>query len=242
MKPDDLTGLIRAVGRIGDELGPRERQVSELVVNFNTTMAALASEPPDLQESVAELGPTVRTAYDEPRRAERQPAGDRARSPARSSRASSRRSRRSTRSRPGSRRSSRSSASRSSADCWTTSCRRRRRSRSATSRGIPSIQSGDLFSKCIRDVIIPAGDKVLPDGDFTSGKPNYQEFWYAMVGLTGEGSELRRQRAVRPRPDRRRHVPGDAQGRDASTAARCTATRSASRSARSPPGRPRRPR
>jgi virulence factor Mce-like protein len=189
LKPDDLTDLIRAVGRIGDELGPRERQVQELVVNFNTTMAAFASESPALQESIAELGPTVRTAYES--------LGEL------------------NDSLPAIREFSRAiipgvQQTQPTIDAVTPWIRQVQPFISqqelggllddlvpataslalATSRGVPSIQSGDLFSKCIRDVIIPAGDKVMPDGDFSTGKPNYQEFWYAMVGLTGEGSNF----------------------------------------------------
>ncbi len=48
----------------------------------------------------------------------------------------------------------------------------------------------------MKDVLIPSGDKVLVDkdpatgADFSTGKANYKEFWYAMVGLTGEGSNF----------------------------------------------------
>ena len=30
----------------------------------------------------------------------------------------------------------------------------------------------------------------LDDGKFSTGKPNYQEFWYAVVGQAGEGQNI----------------------------------------------------
>jgi hypothetical protein len=44
----------------------------------------------------------------------------------------------------------------------------------------------DLASKCIRDVVLPAGDLVVHD-EFDDGAANYKEFWYALAGIAGEG-------------------------------------------------------
>jgi phospholipid/cholesterol/gamma-HCH transport system substrate-binding protein len=44
----------------------------------------------------------------------------------------------------------------------------------------------DNFSRCFSNVILPAGDVVLKDGASTSGVPNFQEFWYLVAGFTGE--------------------------------------------------------
>jgi hypothetical protein len=44
----------------------------------------------------------------------------------------------------------------------------------------------DLASRCLRDVVLPAGDIVIND-EFTTGEENYKEFFYALVGLAGEG-------------------------------------------------------
>ena len=44
----------------------------------------------------------------------------------------------------------------------------------------------DLASKCVRDVVLPTGDVVVND-EFTTGVENYKEFFYALVGLAGEG-------------------------------------------------------
>jgi len=44
----------------------------------------------------------------------------------------------------------------------------------------------DLASKCVSDVVLPTGDVVIKD-EFTTGVENYKEFFYALVGLSGEG-------------------------------------------------------
>ena len=45
----------------------------------------------------------------------------------------------------------------------------------------------DTFDRCISDVFLPTGNLVVADGPLSSGVPNYQEFWYAMVGQAAEG-------------------------------------------------------
>ncbi len=52
----------------------------------------------------------------------------------------------------------------------------------------------DLANRCFARTIIPAGNIGVRDGALTTRRPdgsiveNYKEFWYAMVGLAGEGS------------------------------------------------------
>jgi hypothetical protein len=60
----------------------------------------------------------------------------------------------------------------------------------ATAESIPLLKSGGLLARCFSNVIIPTGDVKLNDGNFSSGKPNYQEFWYAVAGQAGEGQNL----------------------------------------------------
>ena len=38
--------------------------------------------------------------------------------------------------------------------------------------------------------ILPTGDIKIDDGALTTGKENYKEFWYTMVGLAGEGQNF----------------------------------------------------
>jgi ABC-type transporter Mla subunit MlaD len=53
------------------------------------------------------------------------------------------------------------------------------------------LPQADLVSKCFSQVILPTGDvKIQDSASLTTNKPNYQEFWYAMVGLAGEGQNF----------------------------------------------------
>ena len=45
----------------------------------------------------------------------------------------------------------------------------------------------DAFDRCITDVFLPTGNIVVNDGSSSAGVPNYQEFWYAMVGFASQG-------------------------------------------------------
>ncbi len=46
-----------------------------------------------------------------------------------------------------------------------------------------------LTSRCARQVILPTGDIVIRD-EFETGSPNYKEFMYGLVGLSGEGQNF----------------------------------------------------
>jgi virulence factor Mce-like protein len=62
-QPDaDLTRLIRGVSRATEGLSRNEGQLKDLITNFNTTMASLASERVALRTSIRELAPTLRAA------------------------------------------------------------------------------------------------------------------------------------------------------------------------------------
>jgi hypothetical protein len=52
---------------------------------------------------------------------------------------------------------------------------------------IPTLTQTLNFSQCVSKVLIPTGDVIVPDGASTTGKPNSQEFWDALVGFNGEG-------------------------------------------------------
>jgi phospholipid/cholesterol/gamma-HCH transport system substrate-binding protein len=53
------------------------------------------------------------------------------------------------------------------------------------------LPQADLAAKCFSDVILPTGDiKIQDSNGLTTNKENYKEFWYAMVGLAGEGQNF----------------------------------------------------
>src|SRR5215211_1294352 len=45
----------------------------------------------------------------------------------------------------------------------------------------------DLVDRCALKVVLPTGERVIPDGEFTSGVPNYRELFQSLVGFAGEG-------------------------------------------------------
>ncbi len=58
-----------------------------------------------------------------------------------------------------------------------------------TDRAITLLPQTTLVSRCARDVILPTGDVVIQD-EFTTGVENYKEFFYTLVGLSGEGQNF----------------------------------------------------
>jgi virulence factor Mce-like protein len=58
-----------------------------------------------------------------------------------------------------------------------------------TDRAIELLPQTTLASKCATKVVLPTGDVVLQD-EFTTGVENYKEFFYTLVGLSGEGQNF----------------------------------------------------
>jgi phospholipid/cholesterol/gamma-HCH transport system substrate-binding protein len=58
-----------------------------------------------------------------------------------------------------------------------------------TNEALELLPQTDLASKCARDVLLPTGDVVIED-EFTTGVENYKEFFYTLVGLSGEGQNF----------------------------------------------------
>jgi phospholipid/cholesterol/gamma-HCH transport system substrate-binding protein len=54
----------------------------------------------------------------------------------------------------------------------------------ATRQFLPQI---DAFNQCVTKVILPTGNIAVADGPLSTSVPNYQEFWYSMVGQAAEG-------------------------------------------------------
>ena len=58
-----------------------------------------------------------------------------------------------------------------------------------TDKAIELLPETDLASKCASRVVLPTGDVVIKD-EFETGRENYKDFFYAMVGLAGEGQNF----------------------------------------------------
>ena len=59
-----------------------------------------------------------------------------------------------------------------------------------TDRTIKLLPKTTLASKCVTHNVIPTGNQVITNDEFKSGAPNYKEFMWALVGLAGEGQNF----------------------------------------------------
>ena len=231
----DVARLIRGTANTADELARYENQLKDLITNLNATTATFAGESANLQASIRELPPTLRSAN---------AAFDSLNAAFPPTRAFA------TEIRPGVRETP---ATIEAAFPWIEQTRalvgedelgglaKELAPASAdlarlVDRATELLPQTDLAAKCLRDVVLPAGDIVVND-EFTTGEENYKEFFYALVGHRRRGPELRRQRHVRALPDRRRLADGLA--RQPELDHRAAVRQQPGGAARQPPGVPR---
>ena len=186
---NDLTELVRGVSQVGTALESRESALVSLVDNFSTTMGALAAEQNGLRGTIRKLGPTLQTAYTTFGSAEKAFPNIRAFS---------------LELIPGVKETP---ATIKALTPWITQTRAlvsqdelggllqdlqptTANLAGVTKVNVPLLRQGDALAKCFRDVILPTGDQKLDDGPFSTGKENYKEFWYSMVGLASEGQNF----------------------------------------------------
>jgi phospholipid/cholesterol/gamma-HCH transport system substrate-binding protein len=188
-RPDDLSRLISSFGKVAGGLSANEEQLKDLITNFNTTVGALASEQGNLRASIRELGPTLTAAN-------RAFASLNAAFPP--TRAWAREML------PGVRETA---ATINASFPWMEQTSKllgpaelqgvARQARpttvslaALTNASLELFPQVELAAKCVTKVILPTGDVVIQDGNLTTGKENYKEFWYTMVGLAGEGQNF----------------------------------------------------
>jgi phospholipid/cholesterol/gamma-HCH transport system substrate-binding protein len=181
----DLPRLIDGTAATAAQLDRNEGQLQGLITNLNTTMAAFASESGNLKQSIHELAPTLSNAN--AALASLNAAFPPTRAFAKEIL-------------PGVRETP---ATIDAAFPWIAQTRQlvgkpelgglAEELSPATSdlaklvdRAEELLPQTDLASKCVRDVVLPTGDVVMHD-EFTTGVENYKEFFYALVGLSGEG-------------------------------------------------------
>ena len=184
----DVARLIRGTANTADELDRYEGELKDLITNLNLTTATFASEQANLRASIRELAPTLTNAnaafasLNEAFPPTRQFARDL---------------------RPGVRETP---ATIAAAFPWIEQTRAlvgqdelggltKELSPATTDlarlidRATELLPQTDLASRCLRDVVLPAGDIVVND-EFPTGEENYKEFFYALVGLAGEGQNF----------------------------------------------------
>jgi phospholipid/cholesterol/gamma-HCH transport system substrate-binding protein len=182
--PHDLSGFIKGFGTTFSKLAARESDLSDLVTNFNTFTGALAAESANLSKTIELLAPTLEEAR--PSLADLSDALPSVRALA-------------IESLPGFEQLPTTIAK---GDPWLDETNAllqktelgglakllRKASPplaqvSATTKGLFDQQTA--LARCTRDVFVPAGDQVIND-PFSTGQPNYREFFYSTVQLAGE--------------------------------------------------------
>ena len=189
LEPDrDLGRLISGAARTSAGLVRNEVALKDLVSNFNTTMGALAAEDANLRASIADLPGTLATAN------ATFSALNAAFPPTRAF---------ALEILPGVRETA---ATIDAAFPWirvTTALLAPAELQglaadlAPTSRDLARLTAtstelapqADRLSRCARDVLLPTGDVVIRD-EFTTGRENYKELLYSMVGLAAEGQNF----------------------------------------------------
>lgn len=184
----DVARLIRGTARTADELSRYEQSLQELITNLNVTTGALAGEATNLRASIRALPGTLAAANS---------AFDSLNAAFPSTRAFAREIRPGVRETP---------ATIEAAFPWIEQTRAlvsqdelgglAEELSPATvdlarliDRATELLPQADLLGKCLRDVVLPAGDIVVQD-EFTTGVENYKEFFYALAGIAGEGQNF----------------------------------------------------
>ena len=188
-EPHDLSGLVKNLGHVARALDTNEAQLKDLVTNFNHTMATFAGEASNLRATIRLLPGVLRNAN-------RAFTSLNAAFPP--TRAFAREILPGVRETP---------ATINAAFPWIAQARKLLSKpelrglvndlRPATDNlarvtdaTIKLLPQADLVSKCATSVVLPTGDQKIQDGPLTTGRENYKEFWYTMVGLAGEGQNI----------------------------------------------------
>jgi len=185
-EPDrDLARLIRGTAATADALDRNEGALQDLITNLNLTTATFAGESDNLRRSIRELAPTLRNAN---------AAFTSLNDAFPPTRAFAREILPGVRETP---------ATIDAAFPWIEQTRKlvgkpelgglaeelspaTRDLAKLIDRAEQLLPQTDLAAKCVRDVVLPAGDLVVHD-EFNDGAENYKEFFYALVGIAGEG-------------------------------------------------------
>jgi virulence factor Mce-like protein len=191
LHPHDLSGLIRGQRDLFTQLASTDGALSDLITNFNTTAGAFASESANLSATIHELAPTLQEARPSLRHLSEALPPFRALARA---------------SLPGIRQLPATIKAGSPWLVQTGKLLRKPELGGAAERlaaaapGLAKVghKSLRLFpqlglaGRCVSHNLVPAGNVVLDDDDpdpavdFTTGQPNFREFFYGVTQLAGE--------------------------------------------------------
>ncbi|UTI65751.1 MlaD family protein [Paraconexibacter antarcticus] len=182
----DLGRLIHGLGTVTKALDRNESDLQGFVTNFNTTMASLASESGSLKSTVRLLGPTLSTAKGALTSLDA--AFPNTRAFARDILPGVRETPATIKAAFPWIRQTRGLLQQSELRGLTQDLRPTTANLSkVVDTSLKLLPQIDLVAQCATKVVLPAGDEKIDDGALSTGAENYKEFWYAMVGLAGEG-------------------------------------------------------
>jgi ABC-type transporter Mla subunit MlaD len=185
----DLSGLIDGLSKTTAGLDRNEGALKDLITNFNTTMASFASQDTNLRQTIHLLAPTLDNAGK---------ALTSLNNSFPNTRAFAREILPGVRETPATIDASFPWITQTRALLGKTELRGLAQELSPATRDLARLTDAtlkllpqaDLVAKCATNVLLPTGDIKIADGPMTSGAENYKEFWYAMVGLAGEGQNF----------------------------------------------------
>jgi ABC-type transporter Mla subunit MlaD len=187
-RPDDLSKLVSGAARTFDGLAGREEDLRKLIDTWEGFTAALADESDNLARTFAELAPTLEVSETSLKNlSDSLPA----------LRAWARELEPSLRELPGTIDAAlpwldqaRPLIGEDEAGGSIRLLRRATPGLAATARfGLGTLRQIDLLSRCTSEVLVPTANQVITD-EFSTGEPNYREFFYATANLAGEGSNF----------------------------------------------------
>src|SRR5439155_16562751 len=181
----DLSNLIAGLDKTTQGLDRDEGALKDLITNFNTTMASVASHNSDLSRSIHLLAPTLDNAN------KALTSLNKAFPP---TRAFAREILPGVRQTP---------ATINASFPWIAQTRKLvspaelqglvrdlrpgiRDLSSVTDDSLKLFPQLDLVSSCALDVVLPTGDVKIHDGPLSTGIENYKEFWQTLAGLSSE--------------------------------------------------------
>ena len=187
-EPHDLSRLVKGTAEVMEALDARESSLQGLIRNYNTTIGAFAAESGNLAESIRLLAPTLEEA---------EPALlnlDRALPPLR------RLAIESTpgfeelpatieAGRPWLRETALLLRPEELGDVAALTATSTPNLAEATAAGTELMPEIEALSRCTSDVLVPTGDIVIND-QFSTGQPNFREFFYAAVNQAGAGQSF----------------------------------------------------
>jgi phospholipid/cholesterol/gamma-HCH transport system substrate-binding protein len=185
----DLSKLISGQQRVSEALNSREEQLKDFITNFNLTTAAFAAEEGNLRETIRLLPEVIEQAG---------PTFDALNASFPPTRAWAREILPGVRETPATIeasfpwiRQTRALMGRAELRGLVNDLRPSIRDiAEVTDQQFELLPQTDLLARCQLEVILPTGDVQIEDGIFTTGLPNYKEFWQAMTSLSGESQNF----------------------------------------------------